>query len=136
MGEAADLLGRTAELDQLTALVASISDGGAAQLILGEPGAGKTALLEAASKRAVAADITVLGTVGVEFAVVERFDTLGALLRPLHRRAGPAHRGGAKRTLCRSGTAAGDPTTGSGRLRCGSGPDPPSRGAAAVTDHR
>ena len=84
MGEAADLLGRTAELDQLAALVASISDSGAAQLVLGEPGAGKTALLEAASKQAVAAGITVLGTVGVEFAVVERFGTLGALLRPLH----------------------------------------------------
>ena len=85
MSEAAGRLGRTAELDQFTALVASISDGGAAQLILGEPGAGKTALLEAASERAVVAHITVLGTVGVEFAVVERFDTLGALLRPLHR---------------------------------------------------
>jgi DNA replication protein DnaC len=64
---AAALTGRDSDLDVVRAFLDDVSGSGAALLLTGEPGVGKTALLDAVHDSAIAADVRVLRAAGVEF---------------------------------------------------------------------
>src|SRR5262249_19410938 len=82
--QAAQLVGRAAEMARIRAFLAGArSDGGAALLVTGEPGVGKTALLDAASEAASAADSLILRAAGVEFEAGMSFSGLNQVLLPL-----------------------------------------------------
>ena len=66
-GTAGGLIGRSGELAAVGAFLNRARSGGAALLIFGEPGAGKTVLLDAATEMALAAGTQVLRVAGVEF---------------------------------------------------------------------
>ena len=61
------LVGRTGELALISAFAERASTGGDTLLLFGEPGAGKTALLDAAGCAASEAGTLVLRAAGVEF---------------------------------------------------------------------
>jgi DNA-binding CsgD family transcriptional regulator len=82
-----DLLGRTTELELIEALLAGRSPAGPGLLLRGDPGVGKTALLDAAAARAQAAGMRVLRASGAEFEAEIGFSALHQLLYPLRERA-------------------------------------------------
>jgi len=76
------LVGRDEELGLIAAFLEQAA-GGKTLLFTGEPGVGKTALLDAAEQAALAAGIEVLRTAGSEFGTRESFSALAQLLHPL-----------------------------------------------------
>src|SRR5436190_5792739 len=105
----ADLLGRIEELQALTDLIAQTAERGAALLVVGEPGIGKSTLIHAAARAARAAGRRVLSTTGVETEAQVPFAGLYQLLYPL--RAGADALPAAQRRALRSafGTEDGPP---------------------------
>jgi DNA-binding CsgD family transcriptional regulator len=84
----ADLVGRAAELELLDSLL-DRRDGACRGLLLrGDPGVGKTALLDAAAARAADLGTRVLRASGVEFEREMNFSALHQLLYPLRRHTG------------------------------------------------
>jgi hypothetical protein len=77
------LLGRERELGLLAALLDGVSAGGGSLLIAGEPGTGKTALLDAAAQLASAAGFRVLRAAATEFEAGLGFAALNQVLLPL-----------------------------------------------------
>ena len=77
------LLGRDSEKAVLNALLAGITSGGGALLVTGEPGIGKSALVDYAAWRARAAGFTVLTCVGAEAEARLPFGGLHQLLAPV-----------------------------------------------------
>ncbi len=77
------LVGRSAEMATVTAFLDRTSNSGAALLVTGEPGVGKTAVLEAAAEAAAASGTTVLRASGVDFEAGIDFAGLHLLLLPL-----------------------------------------------------
>jgi hypothetical protein len=61
------LVGRGADLDRIGAFIAGVPRAGGPLLLMGEPGAGKTALLAAGGRQAKASGICVPATAGVEY---------------------------------------------------------------------
>jgi hypothetical protein len=90
------LVGREAELEVLAGLISRGRTGGAAIVMAGEPGIGKSALLAEAAARARAAGYLVLAATGVESEAQLPFAGLHQLLRPVLRTSGqqlrPVHR--------------------------------------------
>ncbi|QIY74841.1 ATP-binding protein [Streptomyces sp. RLB1-33] len=84
----ADLAGRTAELELIDSLLAGEYRAGPGVLLRGDPGVGKSALLNAAEERATAVGRRVLRASGVEFEAGMNFSALHRLLYPLRERAG------------------------------------------------
>jgi DNA-binding CsgD family transcriptional regulator len=82
------LIGREAELETLFGLVDRATQGGGALVVRGEPGIGKTSLLDAASRRASAGGVRVLSASGVQAEVDLAFAGLHQLLLPLLGRTG------------------------------------------------
>ncbi|MCO8276264.1 LuxR family transcriptional regulator [Actinoplanes sp. TRM 88003] len=80
---ASDLVGRVGELARLTAFLDEAARAGAALLLAGEPGVGKTALLDAATDRAAARGIRVIRGGGVEYESEISFSGLHQLVGPL-----------------------------------------------------
>jgi DNA-binding CsgD family transcriptional regulator len=80
-GEA--LIGRHAELAAVRAFVERTRSDGEALLVLGEPGVGKTVLLDAAAETAASAGVCVLRASGVEFEAGISFSGLNQTLLPL-----------------------------------------------------
>ena len=80
---AAALTGRDNDLDIVCALLDDTWGSGAALLLTGEPGVGKTALLDAAHDAATAAGIRVLRAAGVAFETDVSFSGLNQVLLPL-----------------------------------------------------
>lgn len=78
-----DLLGRADELDLIDSLLAGPGPAAPGLLLRGDPGVGKTALLDAASARAQAAGVRVLHASGVEAEAGTSFSALHQLLYPL-----------------------------------------------------
>ena len=76
------LVGRDEELGLIAAFLEQAA-GGKTLLFTGEPGVGKTALLDAAEEAALAAGIEVLRAAGSEFGTRVSFSALAQLLRPL-----------------------------------------------------
>ena len=71
---APELVGRASEIPVVESLLAGIADGGGSLLVLGDPGIGKSALVEAASRRAADGGIRVRRTaadVGVDVVWLE-----------------------------------------------------------------
>jgi predicted ATPase len=77
------LIGRDGELARISEFVGRASRGGDAMLVTGEPGVGKTALLDAAAERAMARGFRVLRASGVEFEADVPFAGLHQVLVPL-----------------------------------------------------
>ncbi|MCA1846260.1 MAG: ATP-binding protein, partial [Actinobacteria bacterium] len=82
-GRADQLIGREPEMDRLRAFLAMARTEGAALLVTGEPGVGKTELLNAASEAASAADMRIIRASGVEFEAGTSFSVLNQVLLPL-----------------------------------------------------
>ena len=76
------LLGRDKELAVIGGFVDEIADGGGTLLLSGEPGIGKTALLDAAAGLAAASGVRVLRAAGAEFEDVS-FSALNQVVLPL-----------------------------------------------------
>lgn len=86
------LIGRDDDLELIDAVLAFAEPAGNALLLLGEPGVGKTALLDAAARRA---NGRVLRAAGSQFEAELSYAGLNQLLMPLQptlRRLGAAHR--------------------------------------------
>jgi AAA ATPase domain len=89
------LIGRHTELAAVQAFVERTRSDGEALLVLGEPGVGKTVLLDAAAETASAAGACVLRASGVGFEAVITFSGLNQTLLPLLAELGhltPTHR--------------------------------------------
>jgi predicted ATPase len=80
---APELVGRASEIAAVELLLAGIADGGGSLLVLGDPGIGKSALVEAASRRAADGGIRVLACAGVPSEAQFSFAGLHQLLRPV-----------------------------------------------------
>ncbi len=80
---ASRLIGRSAELEVLFGLVDRASQGGEALVLRGEPGIGKTSLLQAAGRRAADAGLQVLSTAGVQSEADLAFAGLHQLVLPV-----------------------------------------------------
>src|SRR5579863_6972189 len=76
------LVGRDKELAVMRGFVDEIADSGGALLLSGEPGVGKTALLDAAAAMAAASGVRVLRAAGAEFEDVS-FSGLNQVVLPL-----------------------------------------------------
>jgi DNA-binding CsgD family transcriptional regulator len=93
--DAGPLLGRDAEVELLTSLLDGIHDSGSTLVLRGDPGIGKSRLLEEAARLARDRDIVVLSTAGVQSEARLAFSGLHQLLRPVRARAAdllPGHR--------------------------------------------
>jgi DNA-binding CsgD family transcriptional regulator len=89
------LVGRERELERIRSFLARAAADGDALLLSGEPGVGKTALLDAAAEEASAAGTRLLRAAGAEFGAGVAFAGLNQLLLPLQGdvgRLGAAHR--------------------------------------------
>lgn len=78
------LVGRAAELDLIRSFIDESARRGGALLLSGEPGAGKTVLLDAAAAAGSAAGIRILRAAGAEFEADVIFSGLNQLFLPLH----------------------------------------------------
>ncbi len=83
LGVAEFLFGRSSELATITAFVERAGIGGEALLLLGEPGVGKTALLDATASVAAEAGMSVLRAAGAQFEADLPFSGLHQVLLPL-----------------------------------------------------
>jgi DNA-binding CsgD family transcriptional regulator len=83
------LIGRRGELATIRGLIERARTDGEARLVVGEPGVGKTVLLDAAADIAASAGVCVLRASGVEFEAGISFSGLNQVLLPLL--AGMAH---------------------------------------------
>src|SRR5450755_3426608 len=77
------LVGRSSELALISAFAQRAAAGGEALLLFGEPGAGKTVLLEAAAHSFSGPGTRVLRATGVEFEADLTYSGLHQLLFPL-----------------------------------------------------
>lgn len=77
------LVGREAELERVAAFLHSASTQGAALLLTGEPGVGKSALLEVAGQRLAADGGRVVRAAGIQFEAAVTFSALDQLVAPL-----------------------------------------------------
>ena len=82
---APELIGRDRELGVLANLIDQAEHSGAAVVVLGDPGIGKSSLLRAAADRGRAAGLRVLATTGIEAEAHLPFAGLHHLLRPVLR---------------------------------------------------
>ncbi|RIV40890.1 AAA family ATPase [Micromonospora radicis] len=79
-----ELVGRHAELAQLSDFVTRLSERGDARLLWGEPGVGKSALIAATAHLALAAQLRLLRASGSEFEADVSYSCLNQLLLPVH----------------------------------------------------
>src|SRR4051812_44044570 len=84
---AGPLLGRSAEVELLSALLDGIGESGGALVLRGEPGIGKSRLLVEAARLASDREITVLRTTGVQSEAHLAFAGLHQLVRSVRARA-------------------------------------------------
>lgn len=80
------IIGRRSELSLFDSLCSELPDRGAALLLEGDPGLGKTALVEEFARRAAAQSMQVLRTSGTIVESAVPFAGLHLLLRPLRDR--------------------------------------------------
>ena len=82
-GSVAELFGRGVELQRIARFLDRAQHSGDTRLIRGEPGVGKSALLDAAADQALAAGMHVLRASGSEFEADVSYSGLNQLLLPL-----------------------------------------------------
>src|SRR5258708_24639385 len=80
-----NLVGRDAESQLIDALLDRLGEGGGALVLRGEPGIGKSALLDRARQRARAIGARILSTIGVESEAELAVAGLHQLLHPIVR---------------------------------------------------
>ena len=80
---AATLVGRDRELGLVASFLDQAAAEGGAFLFTGEPGVGKTVILDAAAEEAAARNSTVLRAAGGQFKTEANFSALGQLLQPV-----------------------------------------------------
>ena len=80
---AATLVGRDRELGLVASFLDQVAAKGGALLFTGEPGVGKTVILDAAAEEAAARNTTVLRATGGQFTTEANFSALGHLLQPV-----------------------------------------------------
>src|SRR6185503_4794653 len=80
--QAGQLVGRDSEMERIRAFLAAARTDGGALLVTGEPGVGKTVLLNAASQAASALGMRILRAAGVEFEAGTSFSGLNQVLVP------------------------------------------------------
>jgi DNA-binding CsgD family transcriptional regulator len=85
--DAGPLLGRDAEAELVTSLVTGIHRSGGTLVLRGEPGIGKSRLLEEGARLARERDVVVLSATGVQSEAHLAFSGLHQLLRPVRARA-------------------------------------------------
>jgi DNA-binding CsgD family transcriptional regulator/tetratricopeptide (TPR) repeat protein len=90
---ASDLIGRDSEIAAVELLLAGVGDGGGSLLVLGDPGIGKSALAQVASRRAAGSGMRVLSCAGIPGEAHLSFAGLHQLLRPVLAKAGGLPRG-------------------------------------------
>jgi DNA-binding CsgD family transcriptional regulator len=90
---APELIGRDSEIAAVELLLAGIAGGGGSLLVLGDPGIGKSALAEMASRRAADRGMRVLACAGVPGEAHLSFAGLHQLLRPVQAEADGLPRG-------------------------------------------
>jgi DNA-binding CsgD family transcriptional regulator len=90
---ASDLIGRDSEIAAVELLLAGVGDGGGSLLVLGDPGIGKSALAQVASRRAAGRGMRVLTCAGIPGEAHLSFAGLHQLLRPVLAEAGGLPRG-------------------------------------------
>ncbi|WP_198347912.1 AAA family ATPase [Plantactinospora sp. KBS50] len=78
-----ELFGRHAELSRLADFLDSARRNGEARLLWGDPGVGKSALVDAVAERATRADLRVLRASGSEFEADVSYSALNQLLLPV-----------------------------------------------------
>jgi len=81
--EGSQLIGRESEMERIRAFVDAARTYGGALLVTGEPGVGKTVLMNAASKAASAVGMRLLHAAGVQFEADTSFSVLNQVLLPL-----------------------------------------------------
>lgn len=81
-GQRRSLMGRAAELALIDEFLARAAAEGGSLVLGGEPGVGKTALLQVAADRAVTAGTRVVRAEGVEFETTGVFSGLSQILIP------------------------------------------------------
>src|SRR4029450_1001321 len=81
--EAGQLVGRESVMERIRAFLATARTDGEAMLVTGEPGVGKTVLLDAASDAASALAMRTLRAAGVQFEAGTSFSGLNQVLLPL-----------------------------------------------------
>jgi len=74
-----ELVGRELEMDRIGAFLAAARTAGGTLLVTGEPGVGKTGLLNAASEAASALGTSLLRAAGVEFEAATSFSDCRAI---------------------------------------------------------
>ena len=77
------LLGRESEMEEIRAFLATTRVDGEALFLTGDPGVGKTVLLNAASAAATSMGTRVLRAAGVEFEAGTSFSGLNQVLLPI-----------------------------------------------------
>src|SRR5215470_4008881 len=82
-GQPRSLIGRAAELALIDEFLARAAAEGGSLVLAGEPGSGKTALLQVAADRAATAGTRVVRAEGVEFETIDVFSGLSQILIPL-----------------------------------------------------
>lgn len=105
------LIGREAELHLLQELLNRVSSTGAALVVRGEPGIGKTSLLDATASSAAAAGLAILRARGMPAEQHLPFAGLHLLLRPIlgrRQRLAPGHREALERAFGLSAAAEPD----------------------------
>jgi len=102
-----ELVGRASEIAVVESLLAGIAAGGGSLLVLGDPGIGKSALVEAASRRAADGGMRVLACAGVPSEAQFSFAGLHQLLRPVLAEADGLPRGQRDALLTALGVAEG-----------------------------
>jgi DNA-binding CsgD family transcriptional regulator/tetratricopeptide (TPR) repeat protein len=106
---ASELIGRDSEIAAVELLLARIADGGGSLLVLGDPGIGKSALAEVASRRAAGRGMRVLACAGVPGEAQFSFAGLHQLLRPVLAEAGGLPGGQRDALLTALGAGEGGP---------------------------
>ena len=105
------LVGRDEELRLIASFLEQAASEGGALLFTGEPGVGKTALLDTAEAMAVTAGAQVVRVTGSEFGTRASFHGLGQMLRPLSadtESLSPLHRRALAAALCGAAEASQD----------------------------
>jgi hypothetical protein len=82
MSHVGEVVGRGSELERLSRLIDGAFEDGGALMVIGDPGIGKSTLLQAAADHADAAGFLVLATTGVESEAALPYAGLYELFRP------------------------------------------------------
>jgi len=112
-GVSSGLIGRDVELDVIATMLSGVTTTGEALLFVGEPGVGKTALLNVAAEQAAEAGYQVVRVDGIEFEADIGFSALSQAVLPLEHLLATLDAVHRDALLVALGLSEGSPPTGS-----------------------